>query len=338
MLPCWGMVKNLAAALLLTLTATAARAAEPYLEKTVLFERDSGGYMLYRIPGIVVTRTGTVLAYAEARKSDRSDWHASDIILRRSTDGGRTWSEPAVIGAMQEVFPKNPAAVAKKLGLGAGAGVTYNNPVAIADRNGAVHFLFCVEYMRAFYMRSDDDGKSFSKPVEITAAFAGFRHYWAWVVLATGPGHGIQLKNGKLLVPVWLSLGSGGGAHGESVTSVIHSDNHGATWKAGEIAVPDTEETASPNETAAVQLTDGRVMLNVRSPSKTQRRIVVYSKDGALHWSAPVFHAQLPEPVCFASMMRLGARRLLYVSPDSLGRERKNLTLRSVTTKGRLGV
>ena len=88
MLPCWGMVKNFAAALLLTLTATAAHAAEPYLEKTVLFERDSGGYMLYRIPGIVVTRTGTILAYAEARKSDRSDWHASDIILRRSTDGG----------------------------------------------------------------------------------------------------------------------------------------------------------------------------------------------------------------------------------------------------------
>ena len=150
-------------------------AAEPYLEKTVLFERDSGGYMLYRIPGIVVTRKGTILAYAEARKSDRSDWHASDIVLRRSTDGGRTWSVPTVIGAMPEVFPKNPAAVAKKLGLGPGAGVTYNNPVAIADRNGAVHFLFCVEYMRAFYMRSDDDGQTFSKPVEITAAFAGFR-------------------------------------------------------------------------------------------------------------------------------------------------------------------
>ena len=134
---------------------------------------------------------------------------------------------------MPEVFPKNPAAVAKKLGLGAGAGVTYNNPVAIADRNGAVHFLFCVEYMRAFYMRSDDDGKTFSKPVEITAAFAGFRRYWAWVVLATGPGHGIQLKNGRLLVPVWLSLGSGGGAHGESVTSVIYSDNHGPRGRPG---------------------------------------------------------------------------------------------------------
>ena len=81
-----------AALLVLALNAGAVQAADGYVEKTVLFERHSGGYMLYRIPGIVVTRAGTVLAYAEARKSDRSDWHASDIILRRSTDGGRTWS------------------------------------------------------------------------------------------------------------------------------------------------------------------------------------------------------------------------------------------------------
>jgi sialidase-1 len=189
--------------------------------------------------------------------------------------------------------------------------------------------------MRAFYMRSDDDGKTFSKPVEITAAFGNFRRYWAWVVLATGPGHGIQLKNGRLVVPVWLSLGSGSGAHGESVTSVIYSDNHGATWKAGEIAVPNTEETTSPNETTAVQLADGRVMLNVRSPSKAQRRIVVYSKDGARRWSAPVFHPQLPEPVCFASMVRLATGRLVYVSPDSFGRERKNLTVRMSDDEGK---
>ena len=62
---------------------------------------------------------------------------------------------------MPDAFPKNPAAAAKKLGTG--AGVTSNNPVAIADRHGAVHFLFCVEYMRVFYMRSDDDGRTFSK-------------------------------------------------------------------------------------------------------------------------------------------------------------------------------
>jgi sialidase-1 len=111
------------------------------------------------------------------------------------------------------------------------------------------------------------------------------------------------------------------------VTSAIYSDDHGRTWKAGEIAVPDTEETASPNETAAVQLADGRVMLNVRSPSKAQRRIVVYSKDGARSWSAPRFHPQLPETVCFASVVRYGRGRLLYVNPDSGTRERRNLTV-----------
>jgi sialidase-1 len=195
--------------------------------------------------------------------------------------------------------------------------------------------------MRAFYMRSDDDGVSFSRPVEITAAFANFRQKIDWKVLATGPGHGIQLKNGRLLVPVWLSLGTGGGAHGDSVTSVIYSDDHGATWKAGEIAVPNTAETESPNETSAVQLADGRVMLNVRSPSKAQRRIVVYSKDGARRWGTPWFHPELPEAVCFASMARYslrkgGARdRLLYVNPDSGSRERKNLTVQLSYDEGK---
>jgi sialidase-1 len=307
------------AALLFAVTACAA----PLLEKTVLFERGKGDYVFYRIPGVVVTKRGTILAYAEARRSDRSDWGASDLILRRSTDGGKSWSEAAVIGAMPEAFPKNPAAVAKKLGTGAGTGVTYNNPVAIADRNGAVHFLFCVEYMRVFYMRSDDDGRTFSKPAEITGVLKS-----PWVVVATGPGHGIQLKNGRLLVPIWLSLGTGGGAHGDSVVSTLYSDDRGATWKAGEIAVPNNAETVSPNETVAVQLAGGRVMLNVRSPSPQARRIVVYSKDGATHWSAPAFDPQLPDPVCFASMVRQGRRRLVFVNPDGGGRERKNLTVR----------
>jgi hypothetical protein len=202
-------------------------------EKTVLFERGKGDYLFYRIPGIVVTKRGTILAYAEARRSDRSDWGATDLILRRSTDGGKSWSQPALIGGMPDAFPKNPAAVAKKLGVGAGAGVTYDNPVAIAGRDGTIHFLFCVEYMRVYYMRSTDDGRTFSRPVEIPGVLKS-----PWVVLATGPGHGIELKDGRLLVPIWLSLGTGGGAHGDSVVSTLYSDDRGATWTPGDIAVP----------------------------------------------------------------------------------------------------
>src|SRR5882762_8330493 len=148
-------------------------AAAPLFEKTMLWEQDTTGYAMYRIPGVVVTKAGTVLAYVEARKSARTDWGESAIVMRRSTDGGRTFSPPVRIGHMDEAFPKNPAAIARNQGIG--MGTTYNNPVAIADRNGAVHFLFCVEYMRAFYMRSDDDGRTFSAPREITSSFDAFR-------------------------------------------------------------------------------------------------------------------------------------------------------------------
>src|SRR2546429_160136 len=85
---------------------------------------------------------------------------------------------------------------------------------------------------------------------------------YGWRLGATGPGHGIQLSSGRLLVPVWLALGTAGNGHGPSVNATVYSDDHGATWHRGEIAVPDTPEFPSANETAAVQLADGRVMLN----------------------------------------------------------------------------
>jgi sialidase-1 len=217
--------------------------------------------------------------------------------------------------------------------------VTYNNPVAIPDqKSGAVHFLFCLEYMRAFYMRSDDDGQSFSKATEITSAFDAFRPEYAWKVLATGPGHGIQLRNGRLLVPIWLSTGTGGHAHRPSVTSTIVSDDSGKTWRRGAIAVPDTADFVFPNETTAAQLSDGRVMLNVRTETKSHRRTIVTSADGSSQWSAPKFDNALLEPICFGTLISLGGKRLAFANPDNLektgaaaepgkNRDRKNLTV-----------
>ncbi len=308
-------------AFLLATIGTLAIGAEPHVTRTELFHREQGGFTTYRIPGIVITSKGTVLAYAEARKSERSDWGEERIMLRRSTDRGKTWSPAVVIGEQPGPFPKNPAAIAKKLGVD--EGTTYSNAVAIPDKNaGVVHFVYCIEYARAFYMRSDDDGVTFSKPREITAAFDAFRPEYDWKVLATGPGHGIRLKSGRLVIPIWLSLGTGGGAHRPSVTSTIYSDDRGATWHRGEIAVPDTPEWIFPNETAAAQLDDGRVMLNVRSESKAQRRLITYSADGATHWSHPEFDQQLIEPICFASIAKLPGKRLLFVNPDNLARGR----------------
>lgn len=226
--------------------------------------------------------------------------------------------------------------------------VTYNNPVLIAGHDGVVHGLFCVEYMRCFYMRSEDDGLTWNKPVEITSTFEAFHKNYGWKVLATGPDHSIQLKNGRLVVPVWLSTGTGGNAHRPSVTATIYSDDQGKTWKAGDVAVPCTEEWINPNETVAVELADGSVMLNVRSESKAHRRLVTISKDGATGWSTPKFDDALLEPICMAGIVRysLDKPRLLFCNPDNLNkaqgkaepgknRDRKNLTVKLSYDEGK---
>ncbi|MBN9120129.1 MAG: exo-alpha-sialidase [Planctomycetes bacterium] len=331
------MTRTLTALALLTL-ASPGFAAEP--EKIDLWHADTAGYKVYRIPGVVVTRSGTVLAYCEARKT-ASDWANIDILLKRSTDGGKTWSEPVKIADVPNPKPRNPIAVEKK--FGGKDDVTYNNPVMIADRSGAVHFLFCVEYMRCFYARSDDDGKTWTKPEEVTAsAFDPIKKGYDWKVLATGPGHGIQLKSGRLVVACWLSLGTGGNGHRPSVVTTIYSDDAGKTWKPGEIAIPNTAEWANPNESTVAELPDGTVILNARSESKANRRLVTTSPDGATKWTKPAFDDALVEPICEGSLLVApGAKPvLLFSHPDNLdktgakappapgaGRDRKNVTV-----------
>jgi len=324
-------------------------AAEPFLEKQDLFTvGDDPAFNLYHIPGIVVTAKGSVLAWCEARKraSGVSDWDDIRILLRRSTDEGRTWSAPKSIAAVDGPKAKNPFAL--KMKNVDASDVTYNNPVLIADRDGKVHMLFCLEYMRCFYQCSTDDGVTFSAPVEITSTFDAFTKHYEWKVLATGPNHSIQLKNGRLVVPVWLSTGAGGNAHRPSVTATIYSDDQGRTWRAGDIAVPCNEEWVNPNETVAVELNDGRVMLNVRSESKANRRIVTTSSDGATGWSTPKFDESLLEPICMAGLVRYnvgGKSLLLFSNPNNLSkakgaeepgksRDRKNVSIKASDNEG----
>ncbi len=327
-----------------------ATAAEPFLEKQDLFKvGDNPAYNIYHIPGIVVTAKGTVLAWCEARKRPAgvSDWDDIRILLRRSTDDGKTWSEPQSIANVEGPKEKNPFALRMK--NVDPNDVTYNNPVLIADKDGTVHMLFCLEYMRTYYQRSDDDGVTWSRPTEITSTFDAFKKDYDWKVLATGPNHCIQLKNGRLVVPVWLSTGTGGNAHRPSVTSTIYSDDQGKNWKAGEIAVPNTEEWINPNETVAIELKDGSVMLNVRSESKAHRRLVTISPDGATKWSTPKFDDALLEPICMGAITRYdhgGKSLILFSNPHNLekakgkadpgqSRDRKNVSVKISRDEGK---
>jgi len=330
------------------LLSRVAATGQPLLEKIDLFEANKGQYAHYRIPGIVVTSKGTLLAYCEARKSTRGDWGTIDILLRRSTSGGKTWEPERKIVTPPAHVSKNP--VALKQNLASAEEVTVNNPVAIVDhQTGAIHFLYCIEYARCFYMRSDDDGKTFTEPVEITATFEKFRPEYDWKVIATGPGHGIQLKNGRLIVPVWLSTGTGGHAHRPSIVSVVYSDDHGKTWKRSD-TVPDTYQNQS--ETVTVQLQNGPVLLNMRNESPEHRRAISISADGVSQWSQPVLQPDLLEPICMGSIIRVTAQpefrksRIIFANPDNLeatrrrgpqdiNKDRKNLTIKLSYDEGK---
>ena len=293
-------------------------------ETTDLFEARTGGYYNYRVPGIVTAPDGTLLVYCDARKGKGGDWDPIDIHLRRSLDGGKTW-EPAQVVVDHAQFEQG--------------GI--NNFVLIPDRvSGEVHALFCCNYESLYAMKSTDSGQTFTPPVEITSVFDAFRAEYNWKAGATGPGHGIQLRSGRLIVPVWLSTGEGHGGHRPSIVSVIYSDDHGANWQRGDIIVRHDEMVINPSETVPVELSDGRVLFNIRNESPQLRRLISISPNGIDQWSAPVFDGALLEPQCMGSILRLKHTddAILFANPDNLEQtlpglwqrayDRKNLTLK----------
>jgi sialidase-1 len=288
---------------LLLLHAVAASGSPATFELFDVFSAGRDGYHTYRIPAAVVTTKGTVLLFCEGRKKSRSDAGDIDLLLKRSEDGGVTWS------AAQIVHEE-----------GGDAEITIGNPCPVVDRSdGTVHLLFSRENARAFHTTSTDDGITWSTPREITAAFKGFD--FPWSRLGTGPVHGIQLASGRLIAPVWLNEKKGANYR----SAVLFSDDHGATWKTGGLAGPEVPET---NECVVFDTKEGTLCLNMRA-SHTKERAVAWSSDAGLTWSPSKPASTLPAPVCQASALRLGKKHsdwVLFSAPAGPGRA--NMTIR----------
>lgn len=233
-------------------------------------------YRAYRIPGLILTKQGTLLAYYECRKENTSDWSSIDLKVMRSEDGGDTWTTVCMIDSGSD---------------------TLNNPVMIADGD-TVHFLYCKNYREIFYCRIHDDGKSFSSPVrkeEINQAMA--RPY---TVIALGPGHGIVHK-GELIIPMWFANDPNDlTAHHPSWISTVYSTDGGETWRVGEIIGEDL--FVNPSECALAVMSDGKILNSIRNENPEFLRGLAVSDSGYDGWSHVGLSEALPDPICQGSM------------------------------------
>ena len=266
------------------------------MEQQVFYTHGQGGHSLYRIPALIVTKAGTVLAFCEGRKDSWADTGEIHLMLRRSGDCGKTWSDPRVIVEQKDT--------------------TCGNPCPVVDhRSGAIFLFFCKNPKLAggtdlvalgqgtrtvWLTRSDDDGATWSEPADLSAAIK--KPNWTWY--ATGPGHGVQLTSGRLVVPCCHTVAVNMKADDPEYAHIVYSDDGGATWRLGGEFGPGCDEAA------VVELPDGRVYVNARNqaPGEVGHRAYALSGDGGLTFSPRQVDATLIEPAlwsgCQASLVR----------------------------------
>ena len=257
---------------------------------------NEGGFKSYRIPGIVVSSKGTIIVYYETRLSAYDDWSAMGIGMKRSTDQGKTFSDRQMIAISEDL--------------------AVNNPVMIASQDGRIHFLWQKDYRQLFYQVSTDDGLTFSDPVSILDAVTAFKEEYCWSLFAIGPGHGIEMRNGRLVVPIWLARGEGNNHYPTQVSTLV-SDDGGTTWERGEIIYSSEnwgDDFFWVNESQVVELSDGSVLINMRHNGINRYRYIAISPNGKDHFSTPVPDKQLPDAICFGSIVRDKDGKILFVN------------------------
>jgi len=297
-----------------------------------VFTAGENGYHTYRIPALVVTTNGTLLAFCEGRKYSRSDTGDIDLLLKRSTDGGHTWSPQQVIWSDDCNTCGNPAPVVdRQTGL-VWLLMTWNRGT---NHESEITTGGSKESRRVFCTHSSDDGKTWAEPSEITAAVK--RPEWRWY--ATGPVNGIQLEHGpqagRLVVPCNHTSAAKTNAASRAVSRshIIYSDDHGRTWQIGGV------EEERTNESTLVELVGGRLLHNMRSYRGHQQRATALSLDGGETWGRFRDEPVLIEPVCQASLFRYswpqadGPGQILFCNPASTNK-RQNLTVRVSSDEG----
>lgn len=295
------------------------------IEKSTLWEQGTGKYNNYRIPSLIVTQKGTLLALCEGREG--GDSGNIDLLLKRSEDNGITWSNEQVVWNDGSNTCGNPCPVVDETTGRIWLWMTWNNG---NDHESEIIHQTASSPRLPYLCYSDDDGKTWSTPENMSETCRDTS--WGWY--ATGPGFGIQIKNGphkgRLIIPANHSYNDpegnirkgpyGYGAH------VLYSDDHGKTWSRSESIKPGC------NESQVTELSDGTLEMNMRSYNGKYCRAISFSKDGGETWSEIEHDYQLVESKCQASILNFGQIRgnqaHLFLNP-AVPEGRNHLTLKA---------
>jgi sialidase-1 len=295
------------------------------LVQTDLFRAGEGGAFAWRTPSILVTSKGTVLVFAAARRNSLSDHGDIDMGFIRSTDGGNTWSKYRVIADFGPDSASNACSLFDRQTGKVWLFIT-SVPGAAGAKGvkGKRAIIDGVFPQTVWAAHSTDDGVTWSKPQNLTDRIEGRDPKMTFY--GNGPGTGIQLQCGRLVVPRYFRWKG----EEKSYAHVIYSDDHGVKWKQG---APTGELT---NEHQVVELSNGALMMNARSYHGKNRRAIAFSYDKGETWTQPVLDDELVEPVCQAGFIgfRRGPRTLLVFS-NPASTERRNMTVKLSADEGK---
>lgn len=264
-------------------TGSTAATTTIFLGAATLFEPGDDGSKYYRIPALVTAADSSLVAVCDRRNNNNADLPGDiDVVVRRSTDNGKTWSPQLKIA-------------------GQGTTTGYGDPALLLDKfSGKIHCFFAANQglwastptdpIRIFQSVSADNGVTWSTPRDITDMIYGANAPLAptktWKGSFIGSGHALQLRDGRMMFSMAVRE-----TEVQSLNNYIaYSDDFGETW-----TTSTNKACNGGDESKLVELSDGRIMMSVRH---APNRYVNYSSDRGMTWGTQSVNSYLVDPAC----------------------------------------